>query len=411
MSRVLRGSAIYALLAFCTLSTFAQYGPLVGTVVDVDAGRGRIMIELDNAEATRVTIETDSVATAYHGFGTMIAGKPEVFVGSQGLSNVRAGDRIDVRGPMKSENLYRADRVTLVGRDVEAPTVGVGQTRPPTSVNVPNPSTPAPTVSSGGTAEGVIRQINADDGRIVLESNRLMITVRTFRNTPVYYRGEVYRVANLEVGDTIRVEADPRDAQADDITARRIDVVRSVQESGGTTGGTAVVTVLEGRVARVEPGLDYIYVEDDRSEVRVDMRQAQDVRGDVLRARDVRVGEMVEITGSFNRVGDMFLASTVRFGSGTGERPYDRDSVVRYGLVTLTGTITETLEDGATLGFRDRDTNQVVRIWVADDFVVRTKGTTYTTAGELRVNDTVVVDAFRDDFGNLIAQTIRLRNR
>jgi hypothetical protein len=85
--------------------------------------------------------------------------------------------------------------------------------------------------------------------------------------------------------------------------------------------------------------------------------------------------------------------------------------VVRYGLVTLTGTITETLEDGATLGFRDRDTNQVVRIWVADDFVVRTKGTTYTTAGELRVNDTVVVDAFRDDFGNLIAQTIRLRNR
>ena len=84
---------------------------------------------------------------------------------------------------------------------------------------------------------------------------------------------------------------------------------------------------------------------------------------------------------------------------------------MRYALVTLTGTITETLEDGSTLGFRDRDTNAVLRIWVIDDFIVRTRENTYTTAEALRVNDTAVIEAYRDTNGNLIAQTIRLRNR
>jgi hypothetical protein len=73
--------------------------------------------------------------------------------------------------------------------------------------------------------------------------------------------------------------------------------------------------------------------------------------------------------------------------------------------------VTETLDDAATVGLRDRDTNRALRLWVTDDFIVRTKGTTTTTAGTLRVNDTVLVKAFRDPDGNLVAQTIRLRNR
>jgi hypothetical protein len=163
----------------------------------------------------------------------------------------------------------------------------------------------------------------------------------------------------------------------------------------------------------VEPGLDYIYVDDGRGEVRVDMRNAQDARGDVLRARDVRVGDRVEITGSMNRVGDMYLASTVRFGTsgattGEGNVP---EPARRYGLVTLTGTVTETLEGADTIGFRDRDTNQVVRLWVARDFQVRTNAGAYANATTLRVNDSVVIQAFQDMDGNLVAQTIRLRNR
>ncbi|HEX2061820.1 MAG TPA: hypothetical protein VHK90_13860 [Thermoanaerobaculia bacterium] len=394
------------------MSTFAQDRPLTGTVIDVDEGRGRLQIELDDDASTRMTIETDAVSTTYHGFGTVIAGKPEIFTGSSGLSNVRLGDRINVRGPQLREGVYKADRVTLLGRDVPAPPVGVGQTRNPSSVSTQTDDRPVTSAATPTRVEATVRQINEREGRIVVQTtDRRMITVRTARTTPVWYRGQQYTVANLEVGDRIRVDYDPRDAAADEITARRIDVTASVQESGGgTTGNT--VTVLDGRVVRVENNLDYVYVDDGRGEVRVDMRNAEDARGEIIRARDLRVGDQVEITGSYNRVGDLFAASTVRFETGADAPRDDRNEpIIRFGLVTLTGTFVETLEDASTLGFRDRETNQIVRIWAAEDFIVRTKGNTYTTVESLRVNDTAVVQAYRDWQGNLIAQTIRLRNR
>jgi hypothetical protein len=422
MTRTLRFTGLWALLALTTLSTFAQNRPMVGTIVDLYEGRGSMVLQMDDAAQTQMTIDTDSVSTTYHGFGTMIAGKPEIFRGSQGFSNLREGDRVEVRAGQR-EGVYRADQVTLLGRSVPVGTTGVGQTRPPTSSATPMDQRGTGTAGarSGGFVEGTVRQINQREGRLVVQTttgNRL-ITINTSRNTPVYYRGEAYRVENLEIGDRIRVEADPRDAQADEITARRIDVTMSVQESGTVpgTGPGGTVTMLEGRVTRVEPGLDYIYVESGRGEVRVDMREAQDERGGIVRARDIRSGENVSISGSYNRVGDMFLASTVRWSAadpgtrGPGTSPGTGAGLVRYGLVTLTGTIVETLEDASTLGFRDRETNQVVRIWVADAFVARTKGTTYVTAESLRVNDTAVISAYRDADGNLIAQTIRLRNR
>jgi hypothetical protein len=43
--------------------------------------------------------------------------------------------------------------------------------------------------------------------------------------------------------------------------------------------------------------------------------------------------------------------------------------------------------------------------------VVRTRNDSFVTASGLRAEDAVVVEAFRDAAGNLIAQTIRLRNR
>src|SRR6185295_5890752 len=115
MTRNLRISAVWAICALLAMSTFAQNSPMVGTVVDVDEGRGRLQIETDDAAATRLTIETDSVATTYQGFGTMIAGKPEIFTGSAGLSNVRLGDRLEVRGTQRSQGVYRADEIVLLG--------------------------------------------------------------------------------------------------------------------------------------------------------------------------------------------------------------------------------------------------------------------------------------------------------
>jgi hypothetical protein len=414
MTRTLRISALCAIFALGSLSTFAQERSLVGTVFDIDLGPGRLQIEVDDAAKTRLTIETDSISTAYYSFGTVIAGKPEVFIGSAGLANVRLGDRIQVRGPVLRDGVYRGDRITLVGREVPASQVGVGTTRDPAQSATAQTDVRSSTTQSN-TTEGTIRQINVDEGRLVIQtSDRRMITVRTYRNTPVYYRGETFKVSNLEIGDRIRVEADARNTPADEISARRIDVTASVQDSGATTGNGGTVTVLAGRVTRLEPGLDYAYIDAGRGETRVDMRSAEDANGEIIRARDLRVGDNIEIAGSYNRVGDMFLASTVRFSSDIGttdDRVPPRQELTRYAVVTITGTITETLEDGSTLGFRDRDSKTVLRIWVTEDFTVRTKGTSYTTAESLRLNDTAVIKAFRDGNGNLIAQTIRLRNR
>ena len=416
MTRNLRLAVFCVLSTLLALSTFAQSSPLIGTVYDIDLGPGRLQIEVDDASRTRITIETDSVSTTYHGFGTMIAGKPEIFVGSTGLANIRLGDRIQVRGPALRSGVYRGDAITLVGREVPASQVGVGTTRDPARSNTtPTDTRPSGTVTATNTVEGTIRQINVEEGRLVIQtSDRRMITVRTYRNTPVYYRGETYRVTNLEIGDRIRVEPDSRSTPTDEISARRIDVTASVQDTGGGTGTGGTVTTLVGRVTRIEPGLDYAYLDAGRGETRVDMRSAEDANGEIIRARDLRVGDNLEISGSYNRAGDMFLASTVRFESDLGttdDRVPPRDELTRYAVVTITGTVTETLEDGPTLGFRDRDSNTVLRVWVTEDFVVRTKANTYTTAESLRVNDAAVIQAFRDGNGNLIAQTIRLRNR
>ena len=414
MFKTLRVSALCALMVLTAVSTFAQTRPMVGTVIDIDEGRGRLQIEYDD-DGTRVTIETDSVSTVYHGFGTVIAGKPEIFKGSSGLSNIRLGDRVEIRGSERGNGIWKADRVTLLGRDVAASTTGVGTTREPGSVSTPVDDRTAATAArdTAGTVEGTIRSINEDEGRLViLTTQRRMITVRTYRNTPVLYRGETYRVSNLEVGDRIRVEVESRAAQTDEITARRITVTQSVQETGSGSDAGGRVTTISGRVTRTEPGLDRIFVDTGRDEVRVDMAQAEDANGQVLHARDVRVDDRVEITGSFNRVGDMFNASTVRFTDGGREYPNEPGSTFdRPALVTTGGAITETLEDASTLGVRETDTNRIVRIWASPDLVVRLKNNSYTTVSNLREKDTVIIQAYRDARGNLIAQTVRVRNR
>ena len=48
---------------------------------------------------------SDSVSTQYNGFGGVINGSPEIFTGSQGLANVRTGDRVEVRGVGQRELL------------------------------------------------------------------------------------------------------------------------------------------------------------------------------------------------------------------------------------------------------------------------------------------------------------------
>lgn len=429
MRRTLHFSVVYAIVALAAVSTFAQSGSssgtagaYVGTVIDIENGRGRMQIESDDDRYARTTIETDSVSTQYFGFGGVIAGKPEIFTGSSGFSNIRMGDRVSVRGTPRGESVVRADTVTLLGRPVAAGSVGVGQTRTQTTVATPTDDRVTGTVApAASVAEGTVRQINLDEGRVVIQTtNRRMITVNTYRNTPVWFRGEQFRINNLEIGDRVRIDVDPRTAQADEVTARRIEVTQSVQESRGAEGQGGTVTSITGRVVRVETGLDYAYINSGRGEIRVDMSQAEDPRAERVHARDLRVGDQVEISGSYSRAGDIFQASTIRLNAtdtraggtaGTTIPVYPEDEFTRYSIVTFSGTVRETLEDAATIQVHDTEMNRTVRVYVSDDFAVRTKGTTYTTANTLKVGDSVLIKAYTDTRGNLVAQTIRLRNR
>ncbi len=391
-------------------------GSIVGTAVEVDDARHQVMLESDDDRYQHITVLTDSVATQYNGFGGVINGAPEIFTGSAGFANVRVGDRLEIRGSGRATGRVMADQITLLGRAVTAPQTGVGGTRPTGSISTPTASsTRSGTADVFGRVEGVIRQVNASDNRIVIETDRReVLTIRTSATTPVYYRGDVYQVRNLEVGDRIRVESDGGGMSTDrEIRARTIDVVANVQERGSDT--TRNVTMLSGRITRVDRSADMIRVDTGRSEVRVDMSRANDATNRRMRASDLQVGDRVEISGTYSSNADVFLASTVRFGTATTTPP-SRDEneeedyeIGDYVIVTISGTITESLQTAPALALRDRNNGRTTHVFVTEDFVIRTKSGSYSTADKLNAGDAVLIKAFRDEDGNLIAQSIRVR--
>jgi hypothetical protein len=388
-------------------------GSIVGTVVDLDETRRELMLEADNDRYQPIRVQTDSVSTQYNGFGSVINGAPEIFVGSTGFANIREGDRLEIRGMGRAAGQVMADYVTLLGRTVAAPQTGVGTTRPAGSLN--RPGTAAGTADVFGRVEGVIRQVNAADNRIVVETDRReMLTIRASSSTPVYYRGEVYQIRNLEVGDRIRVESDGGTTTDREIRARVIDVVQSVQERGTGTDPQRSVSSINGRVTRVDRAADMIRIDTGRSEIRVDMSRAVDGSNQRIRASDVKVGDRVDITGSYGSNADVFLASTVRFGEGVFTPAPGREDEEDYELgdyvtVTISGTISESLQSSPTLVIRDRNNGRTTHVFVTEDFVYRTKAGGYATADKLKAGDAVLLKAFRDEDGNLIAQTIRIR--
>lgn len=391
-------------------------GTIVGTVVDAQAGRSRIVLTPDDSPTDRVTIDADTVSTQYNGFGGTINGAPEIFVGTAGFSNVREGDRIEVRGTGASNYVVRAERITLLGRPVAASQVGVGQTRSPSSISTPTAGgrTPSTAPDRLGRLEGIIRQVNADEGRVVIETDRReILTVRAASGTPVLYHGDTYRITNLEIGDRVRVEPESGTvASGAEIRARSIEVTVSSQEASGTP--SRQIGSLSGRVTRVERTSDMIRVDTGRGQVRVDLTRAVNASGAPVRARDVQAGDQVSMTGTYNN--DVFIASTVRF---TQPEPAtievtpstaDAASTFELGLVTIYGTVQVTLDSSPQLVIRDTQANnRTIRIYVADDFVIKTKSGGYTTADRLREGDAVVVKAYRDADGNYIGQTIRMR--
>jgi hypothetical protein len=387
-------------------------GSIVGTAVEVSDARRELTLEADDDRYQQIRVQTDTVGTQYNGFGGVINGAPEIFVGSTGFANIRVGDRLEIRGTGRGTAHVMADYVTLLGRTVEAPQTGVGQTRPAESMD--RPQTPSTTADVYGRVEGVIRQINPNDNRIVIEtSRREMLTIRTTSSTPVHYEGEVYQVRNLEVGDRVRIEPTGSTGTSREIRARSIEVTESVQDSG--TDPERSVSSISGRVTRVDRSADMIRIDTGRSEIRVDMGRAVDSTNQRMRAADLKVGDRVDVTGTYSSSADLFLASTVRFGElptapgPEGEEDEEDYEIGDYATVTISGTISESLQSSPTLVLRDRNNGKTTYVFVTEDFIYRTKSGTYATADKLNAGDAVLIKAFRDEDGNLIAQTIRMR--
>lgn len=392
-------------------------GHAIGSVTDTDEGNNRLTIVLDEDPNSAVRVEADSVTTQFNGFGGTINGSPEIFTGTAGFANLRVGDRVDVRGMGRGRGVVSADTITLLGRSVAAAQTGVGQTRQPGSISTPTARGTTPTTSPDivGRVEGTVRQINADEGRLVIETGaRQMMTVRATSATPVYYRGDVYRMSNLEVGDRIRIEPESGATSGGEIRARTIDVLQSVQETQGSGSAPRQVGNLTGRVTRVDRAANVIRVDSGRGEVRVDLSNAADSQGRRVSANDIQAGDRLDLSGSYS--GDVFVASTVRFaddvfasrdaagGAATGPSiPTD------LGVVTVYATVSQSLSASPQLVVRDTQNNRTLRIYITDDFVVRTRTGSYTTADHLKDGDPLVIKAYRDADGNYIAQTIRQR--
>jgi len=404
--------ALPALAQWRTASDVSEgsRGSIVGTIVDIDEGSSRLQITADDDRHSRIPVIADTLSTQYNGFGGVINGQPEIFVGTKGFSNLRLGDRVEVRGIGRGNHAVGAEFITLLGRSVPASQTGVGDTRPPNTISTPTNAPPSNDITVYGRVEGTVRQVNADEGRVVVETDRReMITIRATRNTPVYYRGQTYQISNLETGDRVRIEPQSTSTSGGEVTARSMEVITSVQE-GGTTRS---VTQVSGTVTRVDRTAEMVRVDTGRGEIRVDLTNAFDASGARVRARDLQAGDRVQITGSFGNAADQFAATTVRFldaNDNTTPNPLPPPAVnATLPMVTIWGTVSESLANGPLLVVRESKTNAVFRINVADDLPIKTKSGAYATAERLKDGDAVVVKAFRDADGNYIGQTIRIR--
>jgi len=428
-----RKLSFLALALLVSLSSFAEdrsqwktssdvtegvVGSVVGTVTDIQSAN-RFVVAPDDDKYSTSLVDTGALSTRWNGFGGTINGSPEIFVGSAGFPNLRTADRVEVRGVGRGVGNVRANTITLLGRPVEAPQTGIGQTRDPGNISTPTASatTPAAAPERLGRIEGIVRSVNAAEGRVVIETdNRALMTVRAGTSTPVRYKGDTYRIANLEQGDRIRIDPESAATSGGEVRARSIDVLQSVQQSGGNS--TRGIGNLTGRVTRVDRANNRVTVDSGRGAVTVDLANAADSTGRRVRATDVMAGDQVDITGAYTN--DVFTATVVRWSDdsgGTGAAPApapDRTAPAKVptgyelGTVSIYGTITQTLKSSPRLVVRDSAGN-LVRIYAVDDLVVKTRTGGYTTAVRLTEGESLAVRAYRDADGNFIAQTIRLR--
>lgn len=150
--------------------------------------------------------------------------------GSEGIEMLAEDDTVVVSGLTMDDDVVRAREVEIQKR-TESPRI-----------------TAAPAVPRFQPTErvsGIVRAVDAQAGRIVLEGGGYgVLAFFGDADTPVFYRGKIYKTSNLEVGDDVTVtigSTDGGDPASPWIT--KIDVNRSVSAEGVAT--PAAVSVPE----------------------------------------------------------------------------------------------------------------------------------------------------------------------
>lgn len=400
-------AVIISILALSSLSSFAQTRTVWNTATDIRVGARGTMVGVAtevlsnsftlipdrdrNGQTVRVT--SDSIVTRYLGFGRTTG---EVFSGANGFAQLRAGDRVEVRGIGDTRGTIAAQEILLLGRPISGSqdSITVGATRT-------------------GTVEGLVRSIRPEDNRVVIETDqREMLTILGTASTPVYHEGGTYRIRNIEVGDRIRVEVESSSSSG--VRPRLINVVSDATPE--STAGGRTVTSIYGQVTRVDTRTSSFRIEDERGRVvPVDARNANDRAGNRFRLTDLRVGDRLEVSGEYDSSNN-FRADTIRFSSerdrddpfGDQDQDNDRDDTFSsFSSEDIVGTVDETFADN-TIIVREQDGDRI-RIFVDADFMVRNKQGTYIRATQLKRADRLEVQTFRDLSGRFIAQVIRIR--
>ena len=365
-----------------------QRGSLIGTVGSIDTANSTFFLAPDNSgDAATVRVTTETATTRYFGFGQ----GSEILTGSSGFRSIRAGDRVQVTGIGRSGGTLSSTEIMLLGRDV---------------------GTRGTTGATGPSIEGTVRQISANENRLTVEtSDRRLITVYGTSSTPVHYQGQTYRISNIEVGDRLRISVES--STGDAVRARSIDVIADVRGADGRT-----LTSVFGRVTRIDTRAQTLRLDAGNREVRIDARNARDSEGRVFRLSDIRVNDLIEVSGSFDAA-DNFLANTIRFGDGTGitrTNPGGTPSTVSppplsqaFETIVLYGTVERELGSESTLLIEDTDSDREIEIYMLGDVVVRLVNGSYVTADQLERGTRVVIQALRDRSGLYIAQTVRTR--
>ena len=208
-------------------------GSIVGAVLKIDAASGTADIVTDaDVARTPIHVKTDT-KTVFDDFGAPGESKQ----GAEGFALLKEGDRIEARGKGASANTVLASEIHLHGREVTAP--------PPPASPAPAPPRPVSAPMSD-RVEGVVRSVDAAESRIVVETGEnALIAVFGSEETPVNFRGSIYSIGNVEVGDRVAVRLDRPGGENAKVVA--IDVLESVSHQ---RGGAAVAP---RRPAEVRP--------------------------------------------------------------------------------------------------------------------------------------------------------------